>query len=435
MTLILFRNFIYVPFGIEDSISQIMSLIPFLLFYLLQKSSTINENQIENRRFLIFLYFFICAQIMLVQLDKDVTAQEILVFTTFYVICAISLNLSTGLVGVLNFGVVFQIALGAVIYGLLVVNSGLNNIYAILLSMLITGIISGIIALSTLRLKDDYFAIVSITLGEIFRQIMKTEPNLRGPIIDGERPSTPAILQIPLPFKEWYDLNNGIILGIEFPYRYILALIGFLAFIIIYLICERITHSPYGRVLRSIREDDLVTSTYGKNTLYYKVQIMSLSGAVAAFGGVLLAWINISVFPESFLPLVTFNVWVVYIIGGRGNNKGMLLGALIFTVLNRVTRLIDNETSVFFNYLDSTIKSIRPNAPDLSIAYLQLTIVGLVLILFIRYAPRGVLPERAYRPMVEGEFLSPPGSQVTSLDIENLNIQKVNQQLENGDEM
>ena len=92
------------------------------------------------------------------------------------------------MVGVLNFGVVFQIALGAVIYALLAVNSGVNTILAIFLSMIITAIISAIIALSTLRLKDDYFAIVSITLGEIFRQLMKTEPILRGPIINGERP-------------------------------------------------------------------------------------------------------------------------------------------------------------------------------------------------------------------------------------------------------
>ena len=420
MTLILLRNFIYNPLNIEDTPSSILLLIPILLFYLFQKSEGKEEKMVENRRFLAFGYFFVCAEIMLIQLGKAVTAQEILVFITFYAICGISLNLSTGLVGVLNFGVVFQIALGAVIYALLTVNSGVNTILAIFLSMLITAAISALIALSTLRLKDDYFAIVSITLGEIFRQLLKTEPNLRGPIIDGERPSTPAILQIPLPFKEWHDINNGLLFGVEIPYRYIIAVIGFFMFILIYIICERLTHSPYGRVLRSIREDDLVTSTYGKNTLNSKVQIMALSGAVAALGGVLTAWINVSVFPESFLPLMTFNVWVVYIIGGRGNNKGMLLGAIIFVVINRTSRLLDNESSTLFNLLDSFIKFIRPNAPDLAMAYLQLIFVGLILILFIRFAPRGVLPERAYRPKVNGEFLLPPGSQVTDIVSKNI---------------
>ncbi|MEC8704868.1 MAG: branched-chain amino acid ABC transporter permease [Asgard group archaeon] len=436
MTLILFRNLIFIPLNIEDTPSSIMLLLPILLFYLFQKSEGKEEKMVENRRFIAFGYFFVCAEIMLIQLGKAVTAQEILVFITFYAICGISLNLSTGLVGVLNFGVVFQIALGAVIYALLAVNSGVNTILAIFLSMIITAIISAIIALSTLRLKDDYFAIVSITLGEIFRQLMKTEPNLRGPIINGERPSTPAILQIPLPFKEWHDTTNGLLFGIEIPYRFVIAAIGFLMFIIIYFICERLTHSPYGRILRSIREDDLVTSTYGKNTLNAKVQIMALSGAVAALGGVLTAWINVSVFPESFLPLITFNVWVVYIIGGRGNNKGMLLGATIFVVLNRASRLLDNESSTLFNLLDSILKLIRPNAPDLAIAYLQLIFVGLILILFIRFAPRGVLPERAYRPRVNGEFLLPPGSQVTDIILKsNDNLLLSNEKEIEGDEI
>jgi hypothetical protein len=114
----------------------------------------------------------------------------------------------------------------------------------------------------------------------------------------------------------------------------------------------------------------------------------------------------------------------------------MLLGATIFVVLNRASRLLDNESSTLFNLLDSILKLIRPNAPDLAIAYLQLIFVGLILILFIRFAPRGVLPERAYRPRVNGEFLLPPGSQVTDIiSKSNDNLLLSNEKEIEGDEI
>ncbi len=394
-----------------------------IIWLYIQDTSTRDEVSANTRKLIATTFAYISILIIFRALDYTILITEIIIFVCFYAIVAISLNMSTGIVGILNFGVIAQILVGAITFALLTVNFDVYIWIAIPLSMISSAIFSGLIALTTLRLRDDYFAIVSITLGEIFRQFLKTEPNFRGPILeDGQQPTTPGILNIPQPFKSNYEefLTSGSFLAeiLEpFTYRLAIGIVSVIFLLFILIISDIILYSPYGRVLRTIREDDLVTSTYGKFVFRYKVEAMMISGAIAGLGGVVYAWIFASLFPEHFQPTVTFYVWIAFIIGGRGNNKGIIVGSMVFVLLVRVSLFFDDPdffiiryTNKFVEFLYTSIDQ-KDSAPFVQMAFIQLIIIGTVLILFLRFAPRGVIPEEAYRPKFRGKNLPPPGSQ------------------------
>jgi ABC-type branched-subunit amino acid transport system permease subunit len=401
-----------------------------IIFLLLQTGLDYDEKYINSQKFKGVLINFIGMMITFYAVGYNTLASEVMIYVAFYAIAGLSLNMSTGLVGVLNFGVIAQIAVGSVTYAVLTVNHDVPIILATLAAMLVSAIFSGLIALTTLRLRDDYFAIVSITLGEIFRQILKTEVTLRGPLISGDFPTTPGIFNIPIPLKGPYQTLMKNISGFEFAGyqilpddlletytdRFLLGILGLVLLGLSYWFITRLIYSPYGRLLKSIREDELVTSTYGKDIFRYKVEVMTISGALAGLAGAYTAWIFPGIFPENFLPTVTFFIWTVFIIGGRGSNKGIIVGAIAFTLLERMSLFFNNQegttVNVWINSLNDLIHSLNENAPEeIAMAYLQLSIIGLVLVLFIRFAPRGLIPEEAYRPSIRGIRLPEPGSQ------------------------
>lgn len=402
-----------------DDIFVYLEFIPIILI-LLQKGENHDLKYVNSMKFYAVLLNFVCTIFVFAFTGSANLGIDIVIFVVFYAIAGFSLNVSTGLVGVLNFGVIAQIAIGATTYGILTVNSDWPLFAAAVMGMLVPAVFSGVIALVTLRLKDDYFAIISITLGEIFRQILKTEPSMRGPSIEGATPTTPGILNIPSPLRrEYADFMPDELLD-TFTYRFFLAMIGIAMVIIVFIIVTRIIYSPYGRLLRTIREDELVTSTYGKNVLRYKVEAMTLSGALAGLAGVYLTWIFGSTFPENFLPFETFFIWTVFIIGGRGSNKGIIVGAIAYVLLYRMSLRFDNQEWPPIRILNDLIHFFNPdNAPNtVSMSFLQLMMVGLVLILFVRFAPQGIIPEEPYKPMIGGIELPPPGSQAVNPKIE-----------------
>lgn len=385
-----------------------------IIFLLLQTGKGYDEKYINSKKFVGVLLNFIGMLIIFFAVGYNALASEVMIYVSFYTLAGLSLNLSTGMVGVLNFGVIAQIAVGAVTYAVLTVNYDIPIIIATFAAMFVSAIFSGLIALTTLRLRDDYFAIVSITLGEIFRQILKTEVTLRGPLISGGSfPTTPGIFNIPIPFADQYRKLAPDSLYDNFDERFLIGIMGFVLVGLSYFFITRIIYSPYGRLLRSIREDELVASTYGKDIFRYKVEVMTISGAMAGLTGAYTAWLFPGIFPENFLPTVTFFIWTVFIIGGRGSNKGIIVGAIAFTLLERMSLFFNNQDWVAIKGLNDLIHAINPDhAPEkIAMGYLQLIVIGLVLILFIRFAPSGLIPEEPYRPSIRGLKLPKPGSQ------------------------
>lgn len=391
-----------------------------VIFLLLQSGKDLDEKYVNSKKFWGVIINFLSMLVVFYSVEYTALGAEVMIFFSFWAIAAYSLNLSTGMVGVLNFGVVAQIAVGAVTFAVLTVNHDVYIPIAIIAAMFMSALFSAVIAFTTLRLSDDYFAIISITLGEILRQIIKTEITLRGPTINGKYPSTAGVLNVPFPFKkEWdfymryIDQNIEFDLLEHFTHRFFLGIIGFIFVFLIFIFVTKLIYSPYGRLLKSIREDELVASTYGKDILRYKVEVMALSGAVAGLAGVYATWIFTSIFPENFLPQNTFFIWTIFIIGGRGSNKGIIVGAIAFTLLRQMSLEFNDPDAFLIRALNDFIHNINPNtAPDnITMSYIQLMLVGLILILFIRFSPRGIVPEEAYRPLVGGKELPQPGSE------------------------
>ncbi|NJO40177.1 MAG: branched-chain amino acid ABC transporter permease [Cyanobacteria bacterium CRU_2_1] len=142
---------------------------------------------------------------------------------------------------------------------------------------------------------------------------------------------------------------------------------------------ERLVESPWGRILKAIREDEEVAKALGKNVFWYKLQSLMLGGAIAGIAGALYAWQLTTVFPKNFEPLVTFNAWTIVVLGGAGNNTGTLLGAAIFWAYEAITRFI-LEDIIPLN--ESQLNAFR------------IMVIGLLLMGLMVWRPQGILGKK-----------------------------------------
>lgn len=152
----------------------------------------------------------------------------------------------------------------------------------------------------------------------------------------------------------------------------------------VFIFLQLLASSPYGRVLRGIREDDVAAATAGKNVLYK--QVLVLGSAVAGLAGGLFAQYMRFIDPYMFLPTVTFFVWIMLILGGPGNNWGALIGALAVEFMNRGTRIAKDYLAL----------AIDPNN-------LQFIMFGLLIILILFYRLEGLLREGPVKTAARGK--------------------------------
>jgi branched-chain amino acid transport system permease protein len=147
--------------------------------------------------------------------------------------------------------------------------------------------------------------------------------------------------------------------------------------ILCFILVQLITKSPYGRVLRAIREDEVAAEALGKSRVKYKAQVFMLASALAGLGGGLYAQYMRFIDPLMFMPMVTFTVWIMVIVGGPANNWGVLLGAFLVILFERGARIIKD-------YLLLPIDPIN----------LQYILFGVLVIFLLAYRPQGLLKER-----------------------------------------
>lgn len=133
--------------------------------------------------------------------------------------------------------------------------------------------------------------------------------------------------------------------------------------------------SPWGRVLKAIREDEEVVKALGKNVFWYKLQAFAIGGAIGGMAGAFYAWQLTTVYPDNFIPLITFQAWTIVTIGGAGNNLGVILGAAIFQFYNAVPRFLPEQ--------------IRADGGRFEA--IQLILIGLTLIILMLWRPQGIL--------------------------------------------
>ena len=156
--------------------------------------------------------------------------------------------------------------------------------------------------------------------------------------------------------------------GIPSPFQWVLKpsaqaldfallTLGFVA--LAYFYFERSLNSPWGRMLKSIRDDPVASKTFGKNVTKARIQVMVIGSAFAGVAGALFTFYSNYVTPDNFIPVVTFNVWVMIVLGGLGNNKGALLGTLIVTLLQKVLSIVCNHASISKRRVDIELFRLR----------------------------------------------------------------------------
>ena len=308
---------------------------------------------------------------------------NIFAFTCIFIIMAIGLNLHTGMAGMVNFGVIFFVGIGAVTTGILSVKLGWNPFVTMLIGVIIGSAFGYLMIYPTVRLRTDYFAIVTIALGEILKLFLTVEPTLRASA-NVTKLTNLGINDITRPFESWWASHYGINSSHGLPYVLVICLLGLIMVSITFLIAQLAINSPFGRVMKGIREDDEVVESYGYDVLRYKGIILAIGAGIMSFAGSLWAWYQGSIFPDFMDPVrSTFLVWAVFIIGGKANNWGMLVGSYFIVLLDFRLRVLNS-------------------VGGLNINFLRFVIIGAIIILTMRFAKTGIIPEVPYRPEVSG---------------------------------
>ena len=371
---------------------------------------------------------------------------RIIVLLCVFSILALSLNLHTGLTGMTNFGVILFAGLGAITVGILTVpedkpgGHGWSILSAVIFAMLLSAAAGWFLAYPTARLRMDYFAIVTISLGETFRIAMRAEPLLRA----GTGTTAIGVQLYPQPFKEWWentfdnsvgeylDLRNAEGILQVAPYTVFLSVLAIFLCLAVWLVLGLMINSPWGRILRAIREDEEVTMHHGHSVFYQKATSLALGAAIAALGGALWAWLKMSILDDFLSPVFsTFLIWAAFIVGGKGNNKAMVIGAFIIVLNEFVFNLmvlgrnnVDNEFHAMVGFVDEVfawlvLDVMSQFTSDLSVtiifgnnignvlpelAYVKVVLVGLVIVLSLLFSEKGLLPEVPKRPEEFSDF-------------------------------
>ena len=301
------------------------------------------------------------------------------VLAGIYALVALGLQLNVGFTGMTNFGAAGFMAVGAYSMAIFVLKVGLSFWVSLPIAMLIAIGFGLLVGLPSLRLRADYFAIATIALAEIVRIIAQNADSLTG----GNQGLFCANYGAgPCYNDAWTNLSQTIqgwleSLGWTNPESLAaLLVVVWVVVVIVTLGLRFIQKSPWGRVLRAIREDEDAAKALGKNTFVYKLQSLAIAAAIGALAGFFLALDLATIHPLDYEPLVTFFAYGVLVLGGLASYWGVLAGAVLLWVILEGTRFIGFGLSTD------------------EIAALRFFIVGLALILLMVFRPQGMFGKR-----------------------------------------
>ncbi|MBB5502007.1 branched-chain amino acid ABC transporter permease [Paraburkholderia sp. MM5384-R2] len=290
----------------------------------------------------------------------------------FAVVC-LGLNLQWGYTGLFNIGISGFFLVGAYAFAILcgppydthLGGFGLPYVVGLAGALCAAAMVGFIVGIPTLRLREDYLAIVTIGIGSILQLISLNASSLTG----GSRGASSIPRLLPGLFQS--------VLGVN------LLMLGFMAVLvlIIYRALEAMVRSPWGRVLKAIREDDTAASSLGKNPFLFRLQSFVIGSALMGLGGALYASFIGFISPEDFLPVFTFQIWTMLIVGGSGNNKGAILGAVLMWAV--------------WTLSGSAAQAALPVHLQVKGGAAQIMLIGLVLMLTLIFRPRGLVGEEA----------------------------------------
>jgi neutral amino acid transport system permease protein len=359
--------------------------------------------------------------------------------TALFALFGLGLNLQWGFTGLINFGHIAFMTLGAYTTVLLSLK-GVPLLISAIAGAIVAALLGLIIGFATLRLREDYLGIVTIGTGELIRLVVN---NQELPVGDTWVSGAFGVQSYPIPLStepnlfirlvmiglltllaavtfftlwQWIrttqisrtsDLGKrttskqeflsrlvvGIILAVLATAIYISGVIGLynynpkaglmlvllLVLAFVYWRLEILVRSPWGRILKAIREDEEIPKALGKNVFWYKLQSLMLGGAIAGVAGAFFAWQLSAIYPDNFQPQITFDTWIMVILGGSGNNVGTILGAVIFFAYDALTREV--------------LPRIVP-LDEARLGAFRIMIIGLILMILMIWRPQGILGKK-----------------------------------------
>jgi branched-chain amino acid transport system permease protein len=279
-----------------------------------------------------------------------------------YALMALGLNIIWGLAGMVNLGLVGFFAVGAYVTALTTMKLGVPMVAGIALGAGAAALVGAFVSLITVRLRGDYLAIVTLGFAETIRIV-----------------SSNAI---------WLTRGSDGISGIAGPWRgavspeafnlLYLAIVGAIV-AVTYVLAERLRVSPFGRVLRAIRDDEQVVAVAGKHVTRFKVEAFAIGAGALGLAGALYAHYTSFIAPEIFVPLLTLYVKLALLTGGVGTNRGAVVGAFAIVFLLESTRFVI---------------PLVPFVSAVQGAALRELLIAALLIVMLRYRPAGLVPER-----------------------------------------
>lgn len=308
-------------------------------------------------------------------------AQGIGVQAVIFALAAVGLNVHFGYTGLLNFGQAGFLAIGAYALAVVVVTMAQSLWWGVLAGLAASVVFALLLGIPTLRLRADYLAIVTIAAAEIirltvrsvtFRDIFGGADGINGFAADfyALNPFTAGLSLGPVslsPNDLWVTVVGWTLVAFS-------CLVVFLAM-----------RSPWGRVLKGIREDEDAVRSLGKNVFAYKLQALVLGGLIGTLGGFIFALSNQSVQPDNYATALTFFAWAAMILGGAARVFGPVLGSILFWFLLVFINVALTEAvrAGYITAIDST-----------QVGQIRYWILGLTLMLLMVYRPQGILGDK-----------------------------------------
>lgn len=288
-------------------------------------------------------------------------------------VACLGLNLQWGQTGLFNVGVAGFVSIGAYTAALVTTAAvdgrlggfGAPIVVGWLAAMVVAGGASALLGALTLRLRSDYLAITTFGFAVVVELVARNASVLTG--------GTLGISFIPRPFDALAD--RPALFGV------LMLLLVAAVVTAVYVGLERLVRSPWGRVLRAIREDERAAASLGKSATRYRLQAFMIGGALMGLAGAIEAHVIGFISPENFQSSLTFQVWAMLILGGSGNNRGALAGAFVVSAIWSASGL---ATGVFF-----------PPEEQARASALRIVAIGVLLSATILWRPRGLIGERS----------------------------------------
>jgi len=314
---------------------------------------------------------------------------------------AVGLNMHYGFTGLLNVGMVAFMAAGS--YGMAMVFTqgflGGGILMGALFGLIFATVIALLIGIPALRLRGDYLAIVTIAIGEVMRIGFRSDKLLwltGGPFglpsIEDRGQGVSLADRVGRDWNPLWDTDNPTKrLGfweLTFDAKTIwLMIIGWTAVFLCSIFIWRLIQSPWGRVVKAIREDEDAARALGKNVFSYKMQSLIIGGVIGAMAGILRTWDTGFVETQQFRPQTTFFIWTVLILGGAASKWGPVIGAFVFwfilTIAEEALRQVVDSGWIPEWFIDSS-----------DVGRVRLIMMGLMLAALMIWRPQGILGKK-----------------------------------------